>query len=200
MLNLDPPSKACIGRTIGYARVSTTEQDLQLQLDALAAAGCEPVFTDHASGVKSKRPGLDTCVTELKAGDTLVVWRLDRLGRSMPHLVGLVEKLLQQGVGFRSLQDGNIDTTTAAGELMFHVFSSLAQFERRLIQERTTAGLAAARARGRLGGRPAMTGGAPRGAAAKRLHQDHSLTIDEICQTIGISRSTFYRYLGLSPN
>ena len=114
-----------MSRTIGYARVSTAAQDLQLQLDALAAVGCEPVFTDHASGTKSKRPGLDACVKDLKAGDTLVVWRLDRLGRSMPHLVGLVGELLQRGIGFRSLQDGHIDTTTATGELMFHVFSSL---------------------------------------------------------------------------
>ena len=185
-----------MSRTIGYARVSTAAQDLQLHLDALATAGCEPVFTDQASGAKSKRPGLDACVEELKAEDTLVVWRLDRLGRSMPHLVGLVEELLQRGVGFRSLQDGYIDTTTAAGELMFHVFSSLAQFERRLIQERTTAGLTAAR--GRLGGRRPMTGADPRVAAAKRLHQDRNLEINEICQTLRISRSTFYRYLALA--
>ena len=187
-----------MSRTIGYARVSTAAQDLQLQLDALDAAGCEPVFTDHASGAKSKRPGLDACVKELKADDTLVVWRLDRLGRSMPHLVGLVEELLYRGVGFRSLQDGHIDTTTAAGELMFHVFSSLAQFERRLIQERTTAGLTAARARGRLGGRRPITGADARVQAAKRLNQDRSLGIDEICKTLGISRSTFYRYLALA--
>ena len=184
-----------MSRTIGYARVSTAAQDLRLQLDALAAAGCEPVYTDHASGAKSKRPGLDACVRELKATDTLVVWRLDRLGRSMPHLVGLVEELLQRGVGFRSLQDGHIDTTTATGELMFHVFSSLAQFERRLIQERTTAGLTAAR--GRLSGRRPITGTDPRVQAAKRLNQDRSLDVDEICQTLGISRSTFYRYLAI---
>ena len=187
-----------MSRTIGYARVSTAAQDLQLQLDALDAAGCEPVFSDHASGAKSKRPGLDACVEELKAGDTLVVWRLDRLGRSMPHLVGLVEELLHRGVGFRSLQDDHIDTTTAAGEFMFHVFSSLAQFERRLIQERTTAGLTAARARGRLGGRRPITASDPRVQAAKRLNQDRSLGIDEICKTLGISRSTFYRYLALA--
>ena len=185
------------GSTVGYARVSTAAQDLQPQLDALAAAGCEPVFTDRASGAKSKRPGLDACVQELKAGDTLVVWRLDRLGRSMPHLVGLVEELLQRGVGFRSLQDGHIDTT-AAGELMFHVFSSLAQFERRLIQERTTAGLTAARARGRLGGRRPIPVSDPCVQAAKRLNQDRSLEVDEICRTLGISRSTFYRYIALA--
>ncbi len=187
-----------MGRLIGYARVSTTEQDLRLQLDALNKAGCVKVFEDKASGARSKRPGLEACVAALEPGDTLVVWRLDRLGRSMPHLVSLVEELLGNGIGFRSLLDGAIDTTTASGELMFHIFSSLAQFERRLVQERTTAGLAAARARGRLGGRPAITAADPRVAAARRLHKDHSLSIDDICKTLGISRPTFYRYLALS--
>lgn len=187
-----------MGRLIGYARVSTTEQDLRLQLDALNKAGCVKVFEDKASGARSKRPGLEACVAALEPGDTLVVWRLDRLGRSMPHLVSLVEELLGNGIGFRSLLDGALDTTTASGELMFHIFSSLAQFERRLVQERTTAGLAAARARGRLGGRPAITAADPRVAAAKRLHKDHSLSIDDICKTLGISRPTFYRYLALS--
>ena len=186
-----------MGRIIGYARVSTGVQDLQMQLDALAAVGCEPVFTDHASGARSKRPGLDACVKEIKAGDTLVVWRLDRLKRSMTHLVGLVEELLQRGVGFRSLQDGHIDKTTAAGELMFHVFSSLTQFDRRLIQERTSAGLTAAPARGRQGGLPPIAGAGPRVQAAKRLNQDRSPGIDEICKTLNISRSTFYRYLAI---
>ena len=185
-----------MSRAIGYARVSATEQDLQLQLDALAAAACEPVFTDHPSGAKLKRPGLDACVEELKAGDILVVQRLDCLGRSMPHLVGLVEELLQRGVGFRSLQDGHIDTT-AAGELMFHVFSSPAQFERRLIQERATAGLAAPRTSGRLGSRRPIPISDPRVQTAKQLNQDRSLGIAEICQTLEISRSTFYRYLAI---
>ena len=187
-----------MGRLIGYARVSTTEQDLRLQLDALNKAGCVKVFEDKASGARSKRPGLEACVAALEPGDTLVVWRLDRLGRSMPHLVSLVEELMGNGIGFRSLLDGALDTTTASGELMFHIFSSLAQFERRLVQERTTAGLTAARARGRLGGRPAITAADPRVAAAKRLHKDHSLSIDDICKTLGISRPTFYRYLALS--
>ena len=187
-----------MSRSIGYARVSTAAQDLQLQFDVLGAGGCEPVFTDHASGAKSKRPGLDARVEERKAGDTLVVWCLDRLGRSMPHLVDLVQELLQRGVGFRSLQDEHIDATTAAGELMFHVFSSLAQFERRLIQERTTAGLTAARARGGRGGRRPIAGADPPVQAAKRLYQDRSLGIDEICKTLGISRSTFCRHLALA--
>ena len=112
-----------MGRPIGYARVSTGEQDLQLQLDALDKAGCVKVFEDKASGARAKRPGLDTCVAALEPGDTLVVWRLDRLGRSMPHLVSLVEELLGKGIGFRSLLDGAIDTTTASGELMFNIFS-----------------------------------------------------------------------------
>ena len=140
-----------MGRLIGYARVSTGEQELQMQLDALEEAGCVEIFKDKASGARSSRPGLDACIEALEPGDTLVVWRLDRLGRSMPHLVSLVQELLGKGIGFRSLLDGAIDTTTASGELMFNIFSSLAQFERRLIQERTQAGLAAVRARGRLG-------------------------------------------------
>ena len=186
-----------MGRLIGYARVSTSDQDLQLQLDALNGAGCVDIFRDKASGVRASRPGLDKCIEALKPGDTLVVWRLDRLGRSMPHLVSLVEELLGKDIGFRSLQDGAIDTTTASGELMFNIFSSLAQFERSLIQERTHAGLAAARARGRLGGRKPIRADDPRVVTAKRLHKDRSLSIDHICSTLGISRPTFYRYLAL---
>ena len=187
-----------MARLIGYARVSTSVQ-LQLQLDALNGAGCVDIFRDKASGARASRPGLDKCIEALKPGDTLVVWRLDRLGRSMPHLVSLVEKLLGKDIGFRSLQDGAIDTTTASGELMFNfsIFSILAQFERRLIQERTHAGLAAARARGRLGGRKPIRADDPRVVTAKRLHKDRSLSIDQICKTLGISRPTFYRYLAL---
>ena len=188
-----------MGKLIGYARVSTGEQDLQLQLDALKKAGCDDaeMYTDKASGARASRPGLGNCLAALKPGDTLVVWRLDRLGRSMPHLVGLVEEVLGKRIGFRSLQDGAIDTTMASGELMFNIFSSLAQFERRLIQERTQAGLAAARARGRLGGRKPISPDDPRVVTAKRLHKDQSLSIDQICKTLGISRPTFYRYLAL---
>ena len=189
-----------MAKLVGYGRVSTGEQDLQLQLDALKTAGCSDVdiYTDKASGAHASRPGLDNCLAALQPGDTLVVSRLDRLGRSMPHLVGLVEQLLGKGIGFRSLQDGAIDTTTASGELMFNIFSSLAQFERRLIQERTTAGLAVARARGRLGGRKPIRPDDPRVVSAKQLHKDRSLSIDQICATLGISRPTFYRYLGLA--
>ena len=181
-----------MARLIGYARVSTVEQDLQLQLGALNKAGCAEIFTDKASGARGGRPGLDACLA------TLVVWRLDRLGRSMPHLVSLVvEELLGKGIGFRSLLDGAIDTTTASGALMFNIFSSLAQFERRLIQERTQAGLAAARARGRLGSRRPISPDDPRVVTAKRLHKDRSLSIDQTCAMLGISRPTFCRYLAL---
>ena len=188
-----------MGKLIGYARVSTGEQDVQLQLDALKQAGCEEgdIFVDKASGARSNRPGLDACIATLEPSNTLVVWRLDRLGRSMPHLVALVEELLGKKIGFRSLCDGAIDTTTASGELMFNIFSSLAQFERRLIQERTRAGLAVARARGRKGGRKPISPDDPRVMTAKRMHKDHGMNIDQICETLKISRPTFYRYLAL---
>lgn len=127
----------------GYARVSTDDQELDLQLDALKQAGCDDanIFHEKVSGAKADRPALDACIAKLEKGDTLLVWRLDRLGRSMPHLVGLVEDLRKRGIGFRSICDGVIDTTSASGELIFNIFSSLAQFERRLTQERTRAGL-----------------------------------------------------------
>ncbi|MGD0209945.1 MAG: recombinase family protein [Desulfomonilia bacterium] len=149
------------------------------------------------SGAKAERPGLDTCLNELKKGDILLVWRLDRLGRSMPHLVGLVEQLLQKGIGFRSLCDGAIDTTTASGELVFNIFSSLAQFERRLIQERTRAGLSAARARGRIGGRKPTQSDSPKVKMAKKMFKDKSVSIADICLTLRISRATLYRYISL---
>jgi DNA invertase Pin-like site-specific DNA recombinase len=128
---------------IGYARVSRETQDLQLQLDALSQEGCkkDKIFIDKISGAKHERPGLDECLSKLKSGDTLIVWRLDRLGRSMQHLVSLIEDLKQKDISFKSICDGVIDTTSASGELIFNIFSSLAQFERRLIQERTKAGL-----------------------------------------------------------
>ncbi|URR20888.1 recombinase family protein [Klebsiella quasipneumoniae] len=142
---------------IGYARVSTAEQDTALQTDALRNAGCEQVFEDTASGAKADRPGLADALAYLRDGDVLVVWRLDRLGRSLPHLIETVGKLEARGVGFRSLTE-NIDTTTPGGRLIFHVFGALGQFERDLIRERTKAGLTAAAARGRKGGRkPVVT-------------------------------------------
>ena len=187
------------GRLIGYARVSTSDQDLCLQLDALSQAGCSSslTFSDKISGSKSDRPGLNLCLKELKEGDTLIVWRLDRLGRSIHHLIELVEELKQIGVGFRSICDGAIDTTTASGELVFNIFSSLAQFERKLIQERTMAGLTAARARGRLGGRKPTAPDAPKVQMAKKMSQNKSISIGEICSTLKISRATYYRYLAV---
>lgn len=173
------------GRTVGYARVSTDDQNLSLQLDALAQQGVskEFTFTDKLSGAKDDRPGLSRCLSSLQPGDTLVVWRLDRLGRSMRHLVTLMEDLRNRSIAFRSVSDGMIDTTSPSGELVFHIFSALAQFERRLIQERTKAGLAAARARGRKGGRPPLPANDPRLVLAKKLHGDTTLSIDDICRS-----------------
>jgi len=189
-----------MGRMIGYARVSTSDQDVSLQWEALRRAGCheQHIFRDTASGAYAARPGLEACVQALAPGDMLVVWRLDRPGRSMAHLVTLIEGLLQRHVGFRSLGDGAIDTTTASGELVFHLFSALAQFERRLIQERTQAGLAAARARGRRGGRQPLRPEDPRVQMAYTMYADHSWTVDELCATLRISRATCYRYVALA--
>lgn len=189
------------GRLLGYARVSTDDQDLSLQIDALEKHSIPKalIFTDKLSGAKDDRPGLAKCLDSLQGGDVLVVWRLDRLGRSMRHLITLVEDLRSCGVGFRSLNEGAIDTTSASGELIFNIFSALAQFERRLIQERTKAGLAAARARGRCGGRPRLESEQAKVRAVKKLSGDRSITIDDICKTLGISRSTYYRYLAMPP-
>ena len=184
---------------IGYARVSTDDQNIDLQLDALVKSGCQKdnIYFDKVSGAKSDRPGLKKCMDSLQKGDTLIVWRLDRLGRSMSHLVSTIEDLKERGIGFRSICDGAIDTTTASGELVFNMFSSLAQFERRLIQERTKAGLSAARARGKIGGRKKIKAGDPKVIMAKTMHQDKGLSIDDICLSLKISRATFYRYLTL---
>ncbi len=188
-----------MGRLIGYARVSTADQDLQLQIEALQHAGCQDdqIFRDIASGARTARPGLETCIQALAPGDTLVVWRLDRLGRSMVHLVTVIEALLRRQVGFRSLCDGAIDTTTASGELVFHLFLALAQFERRLIQERTRAGLAVARTRGKRGGRRPLQPEDPRVRMASMMYGDQRLTVPEICRTLRISPATFYRYVAL---
>ncbi|MCA8999492.1 MAG: recombinase family protein [Planctomycetaceae bacterium] len=186
-------------RTIGYARVSTNLQELRSQVDALQKCGVprDLIFTDKISGAKDSRPGLDACLKELRDGDVLLVWRLDRLGRSVRHLVQLVEELQKKGVGFRSICDGAIDTTSASGELVFMIFSALAQFERRLISERTKAGLAAARARGRMGGRRKIEHFHPKVLTAKSLYRDRTMEISDICKTLGISRSTLYRYVSL---
>jgi DNA invertase Pin-like site-specific DNA recombinase len=182
---------------IGYARVSTTEQDASLQLDALRAAGCLKVFTDKASGSLDRRPQLDRLLDQLRPGDTVVVWRLDRLGRSLKHLIALIEDLADKDVGFRSLTEG-MDTTTSGGKLVFSIFGALAEFERSLIRERTMAGLAAARSRGRVGGRPpVMT--PEKVKVARQLYKDRELTVEEIAKTIGVSRKTVYRHLIDSP-
>ena len=186
-------------KLVGYARVSTKEQDLDLQINALEKAGCRKpyIFSDKISSAKAERPGLKNCLDSLESGDTLLVWRLDRLGRSMPHLVVLVEDLGKRGVGFRSLCDGAIDTTNASGELIFNIFSSLSQFERRLIQERTRAGLEAARARGKCGGRNKILSTDPKVLMAKKMHKNHGMSINDICKTLKISRASFYRYVNL---
>jgi DNA invertase Pin-like site-specific DNA recombinase len=179
---------------IGYARVSTEDQTLALQLDALHAAGCKRIFEDKASGSQQERAGLTRAIDQVREGDILVVWRLDRLGRSLTQLIDLVTQLNDHKVGFRSLTE-QIDTTTPSGKLVFHIFGALAEFERNLIRERTYAGLAAARARGRFGGRPrlALTGGKVQ--LASKLFADKTNTISDICRTLGISRSTLYRYV-----
>lgn len=181
---------------IGYARVSTADQTLDLQRDALLAAGCEQIFSDMVSGATASRAGLDEALRYLRAGDCLVVWRLDRLGRSLKHLIEVVTDLQGRGVGLRSLTE-RIDTTTSEGRLIFHLFGALAEFERDLIRERTQAGLAAARARGRKGGRPrsAIMGDPKKVAMARRLYFDGHTSVADICKMLGVSRSTFYRYV-----
>ena len=177
---------------IGYARVSTSDQRLDLQLDALRAAGCDQLFTDTISGAKTERPGLTAALASCRAGAILVVWKLDRLGRSLVHLVETVQELAARGVGLRSLQE-QLDTTTSGGKLIFHLFAALAEFERDLIRERTNVGLAAARARGRNGGRPKGVDEKKR-KAARALKRDPQYSITEICEIVGISRNTYYKY------
>lgn len=180
-------------RRIGYARVSTADQDLAPQLDVLHVRGCEPVYSEHASGKTADRPELANAMKALRAGDTLVVWRLDRLGRSLPDLIAAVNELAKRGIAFESVTEA-IDTTTAAGKLVFNIFASLADFERHLISERTRAGLAAGRARGRMGGRPpALT---PRQLReAQLLLTDPDATVTDVAERYGVSRTTLYKGL-----
>lgn len=178
---------------IGYARVSTDDQRLDLQRDALTQAGCERVYEDKESGAKAARPGLAMALEVARQGDTLVVWRLDRLGRSLKDLIEMVERLENQGIGLRSLKE-SIDTASSGGRLVFHLFGALAEFERALIRERTRAGLAAARARGRKGGRPKALDPARRQLAV-RLYREREHTLAEICRMMGISKPTLYSYL-----
>lgn len=183
---------------VGYARISTGDQTLALQQDALQAAGCDQVFTDTISGAKAERPGLSQALDHLRSGDTLVVWRLDRLGRSLGNLIELLTQLDDRGIGFRSLTE-QIDTTTSGGKLIFHIFGALAEFERNLIRERTLAGLAAARARGRQGGRPPLLDSPKQIAMAQELYDNKNNSIAEICKTLGISRATLYRSIKTRP-
>ncbi len=181
---------------LGYARISTRDQHAHLQHDALQAAGCERIFTETASGSRTDRPVLAELLAQVRPGDVIVVWKLDRLGRSLTHLVQTVGRLVELGVGFKSLQDP-VDTTSAQGRLVFNLFASLAEFERDLIRERTQAGLVAARARGRVGGRPrGLTHSAEITAhAAATLYREGKLSVAQICQKLAISRSTLYNYL-----
>src|SRR3712207_158456 len=178
---------------IGYARVSTTDQTLDLQLDALKKAGCIKIFTDTASGAKAERKGLHEALTYVRENDVLVVWRLDRLGRSLRDLIDLISQLEKRRIGFKSLTE-NIDTTTSGGKLIFHIFGALAEFERNLIRERTNAGLQAARSRGTKGGRPKALIG-KKIEMARKLYEDKSSSIEEICKTLGVSRMTLWRYV-----
>lgn len=184
-----------MNQRIGYARVSTDDQHLDLQRDALMQAGCGVIYEEAASGKSAARPELEQCRKALRAGDTLVVWRLDRLGRSLPDLVHVVNDLEQRGVGFESLTE-KIETSSAAGKLIFHVFAALAEFERGLIRERTYAGRAAARARGRLGGRKPKLG-EKHVREIKALLRDPDIQVSEVARRYGISRTTLYKYAGV---
>jgi len=177
---------------IGYARVSTLDQNPQLQLDALKAAGCTRVFTEKASGAKEDRPQLAAALDYMRPGDTLVVWKLDRLARSIKQLIALVDEFKRREIGFRSITEA-IDTTTAAGELVFHVFAALSQFERSIIRERTQAGLKSALARGRKGGRrPKVAEDDIRAALA--LLNDPQISVRKAAEKLGLSVSTLYRH------
>jgi DNA invertase Pin-like site-specific DNA recombinase len=177
---------------VGYARVSTTDQDLALQLDALTAAGCAKVFEDRASGARTDRPGLRAALDYAREGDVLVAWKLDRLGRSLPHLIETVAALERRGIGFRSLTEA-IDTTTPGGRLVFHLFAALGQFERDLIRERTRAGLTAAAARGRTGGRQRVVTKEKLRRARELV--DNGLTVREAAMRLKVGKTALYEAL-----
>ncbi|HAU0297844.1 TPA: recombinase family protein [Legionella pneumophila] len=178
---------------IGYARVSTDDQKLNLQHDALKNAGCEKIFDDQITGSKIQRPGLEAALEFAREGDIFVVWRLDRLSRSLKDLIEMVALLDSRKVGLRSLHE-SIDTSSSSGKLIFHIFGALAEFERNLIRERTHAGLQAARARGRKGGRPKKLS-KDKEKLAQKLYEDKQHSIIQICNLIGISKPTLYKYL-----
>ena len=184
------------GHLIGYARVSTRAQDLALQLAELEAADCTRIYRDVGSGTLRERPQLTACLDYLRAGDTLVVWRLDRLGRSLRHLIEVVGELEARGVAFRSLRE-NIDTTTASGRLQLHLFAALAEFERELIRERSQAGREVAKAAGRVGGRPPKVT-AEMIVAAQAMRDRGDMSMTAIARTLGVGRTTLYEYLELA--
>ncbi|NCA72024.1 MAG: recombinase family protein [Sphingobacteriia bacterium] len=190
-----PPVAAPIDKRVlvGYARVSTQDQSTNLQLDALAKAGCSRVFSESASGAQRDRPELARALDYMRPGDTLVVWKLDRLARSLKQLIETVESLEGKGIGFRSLTE-SIDTTTAGGKLTFHIFAALAEFERSMIRERTRAGLDAARARGRVGGRPRSLTDKDL-EMAKTLLANPDITVEEVASRLSVAPATLYRYL-----
>ncbi len=178
---------------VGYARVSTDDQNLNLQRDALDQAGCEQIFEDQISGAKSERLGLQQALQYARAGDSIVVWRLDRLGRSLKDLIEMVIQLESRGIGLKSLQEA-IDTSSSSGKLIFHIFGALAEFERNLIRERTQAGLQAARARGRKGGRPNSLN-KDKQALAVKLYDEKRHTVNQICEMMEVSKPTLYKYI-----
>jgi len=188
-----------VGLLVGYARVATRDEDSGRQIDALKSAGCQRVFTDEGSGPLPERPGLGNLLAEVRSGDTVVVCRLDRLGRSLRDLIDTVNTLAQREVGLRSLAE-DIDTTVAGGTLVFRIFAALADFERDLIRERTQAGLTAARSRGRQGGRPRVMS-PDKVAAARQMYDSKKYTVEAIAQWLGVSRASIYRYVSTSaPN
>ena len=183
---------------IGYARVSTDDQNLELQKDALTKAGCERILEDHQSGAKAERPGLKAALEFAREKDTIVVWRLDRLSRTLKDLIEMVTRLESQNVGLKSLQE-TLDTSSSSGKLIFHIFGALSEFERNLIRERTQAGLTAARARGRMGGRPKALDAKKR-VLAVRLYDEKVHTVKEICRRMKISKPTLYKYIEAERN
>ncbi len=181
---------------IGYARVSTKDQNLNLQMDDLKKAGCEKIFQEKITGATKERPQLQKMIEQVREGDVVFIWKLDRLGRSLKDLIHLVNEIKEKGAGLKSLNDP-IDTTTPQGKLTFHLFAALSEFERDIIRERTFAGLASARARGRVGGRPKGLSSKAEHTAiiAEKLYQDRELSIKNICEQLSISKMTFYNYL-----
>jgi DNA invertase Pin-like site-specific DNA recombinase len=193
LLTFDTISAKLCKMYIGYCRISTADQNLDLQIQALKEAGCEKIFEEVASGAKDDRPKLKEAIEYARKGDVIVVWKLDRLSRSLKHLIETVNDLEKREIGFKCITQ-NLDTTSPSGKLIFHVFGAISEFERSLIRERTAAGLKVARARGRLGGRPKVLD-LEKITIAQSLYDDGKTTVEKICSTLGISRATFYRYV-----